>query len=279
MRNEAESGSLALRLTGSPRPASCHGLLRPRGLGYLLNGQLQGKLLSGYEISQAYPGTPERLQFMVFGLGGLAGVLQFVETPLAIDPVMSGLLGQVRLLAKRRPAHMRQTIEVGSKRTEHGEFPERWSRHRFELGAGQLRIIHVTGIGSVGLRQLPPEEFENPVLVVVAQLLEIPERHKVKLMPRQLLRHAPENFLKQPSPVFLLYSKRLSLLLPLGLLLRRQTDRARSVRLALPVGANVELSAACLPSTMIAAVVVGVVRHKVCKGIRKERRLKTPEVI
>ena len=30
----------------------------PRGLGYLLNGQLQGKLLSAYKISQAFPGTP-----------------------------------------------------------------------------------------------------------------------------------------------------------------------------------------------------------------------------
>jgi hypothetical protein len=30
----------------------------PRGLRYLLNGQLQGKLLSAYEISQAFPGAP-----------------------------------------------------------------------------------------------------------------------------------------------------------------------------------------------------------------------------
>ncbi|MGA2611563.1 MAG: hypothetical protein ABSH01_29305, partial [Terriglobia bacterium] len=30
----------------------------PRWLGYLLNGQLQGKLLSAYKISQAFPGTP-----------------------------------------------------------------------------------------------------------------------------------------------------------------------------------------------------------------------------
>ena len=30
----------------------------PRSLGYLLNGQLQGKLLSAYKISQAYPGAP-----------------------------------------------------------------------------------------------------------------------------------------------------------------------------------------------------------------------------
>ena len=30
----------------------------PRSLGYLLNGQLQGKLLSAYKISQAFPGTP-----------------------------------------------------------------------------------------------------------------------------------------------------------------------------------------------------------------------------
>src|SRR5208282_3684182 len=30
----------------------------PRGLGYLLNGQLQGKLLSAYKISQASPGAP-----------------------------------------------------------------------------------------------------------------------------------------------------------------------------------------------------------------------------
>ncbi|MGA2611053.1 MAG: hypothetical protein ABSH01_26705, partial [Terriglobia bacterium] len=29
-----------------------------RWLGYLLNGQLQGKLLSAYKISQAFPGTP-----------------------------------------------------------------------------------------------------------------------------------------------------------------------------------------------------------------------------
>ncbi|MGD0126799.1 MAG: hypothetical protein ABSF46_15660, partial [Terriglobia bacterium] len=32
----------------------------PRSLGYLLNGQLQGKLLSAYKISQAYPGTPPK---------------------------------------------------------------------------------------------------------------------------------------------------------------------------------------------------------------------------
>ncbi len=30
----------------------------PRGLRYLLNGQLQGKLLSAYKISQTFPGTP-----------------------------------------------------------------------------------------------------------------------------------------------------------------------------------------------------------------------------
>ena len=30
----------------------------PRGLGYLLNGQLQGRLLSAYKISQAFPGVP-----------------------------------------------------------------------------------------------------------------------------------------------------------------------------------------------------------------------------
>ena len=29
-----------------------------RSLGYLSNGQLQGKLLSAYKISQALPGTP-----------------------------------------------------------------------------------------------------------------------------------------------------------------------------------------------------------------------------
>jgi hypothetical protein len=29
-----------------------------RSLGYLPNGQLQGKLLSAHEISQAFPGTP-----------------------------------------------------------------------------------------------------------------------------------------------------------------------------------------------------------------------------
>jgi hypothetical protein len=31
---------------------------RSRSIGYLLNGQLQGKLLSAYKISQAFPGTP-----------------------------------------------------------------------------------------------------------------------------------------------------------------------------------------------------------------------------
>jgi hypothetical protein len=31
----------------------------PRWLGYLLNGQLQGKLLSAYKISQAAPGAPD----------------------------------------------------------------------------------------------------------------------------------------------------------------------------------------------------------------------------
>jgi hypothetical protein len=32
-----------------------------------------------------------------------------------------------------------------------------------ELGSGQLRVIHLTGVGAVALGQLPPEELENPV--------------------------------------------------------------------------------------------------------------------
>src|SRR5208282_1348137 len=43
----------------------------PRGLGYLLNGQLQGKLLSAYKISQAFPGAPYTDSY-VCALHGLA---------------------------------------------------------------------------------------------------------------------------------------------------------------------------------------------------------------
>ncbi len=57
--NGAVSGSLALRLAGSPPRASPAELLPPTPpVGYLLNEQLQGKLLSAYKISQAYPGAP-----------------------------------------------------------------------------------------------------------------------------------------------------------------------------------------------------------------------------
>ncbi len=43
-----------VRLPGLRRRNCSH----PRPVGYLLNEQLQGKLLSAYKISQAYPGAP-----------------------------------------------------------------------------------------------------------------------------------------------------------------------------------------------------------------------------
>src|ERR1017187_9216414 len=57
--NEAESGSLALRLACSPMPS-----LRqidfsiPRLLGYMFEQAIYIELLSVHKISQAYPGTP-----------------------------------------------------------------------------------------------------------------------------------------------------------------------------------------------------------------------------
>ena len=67
LHNEAESSSLALRLTSSPlqgfvsriTPAhACRATCR--------TGNLQGELLSVHKISQAYPGTPERAQLCDF---------------------------------------------------------------------------------------------------------------------------------------------------------------------------------------------------------------------
>ena len=59
LRNEAESGSLALRLASLPCKASQRDHHFPRLLGYLPNRQLQDKLLSAYEISQAFPGASQ----------------------------------------------------------------------------------------------------------------------------------------------------------------------------------------------------------------------------
>jgi hypothetical protein len=39
--------------------ASLHGLLRAALVGYMLNGQLHGELLSSHKISQASPGAPD----------------------------------------------------------------------------------------------------------------------------------------------------------------------------------------------------------------------------
>ena len=55
--NGAVSGSLALRLAGSPPRASAVDS-HSRLVGYLSNEPLQGKLLSAYKISQACPGAP-----------------------------------------------------------------------------------------------------------------------------------------------------------------------------------------------------------------------------
>jgi hypothetical protein len=59
LRNEADPGSLSLRLACLPPKASWSGSLR-NTLGQLLAERYwQGKLLSAYKVSQAYPGTPE----------------------------------------------------------------------------------------------------------------------------------------------------------------------------------------------------------------------------
>ena len=56
---EAESGSLALRLAGSPPDASPAGLLHPALVRlHVRTGNLHGELLSVHKISQAYPGIP-----------------------------------------------------------------------------------------------------------------------------------------------------------------------------------------------------------------------------
>ncbi|MGD0128079.1 MAG: hypothetical protein ABSF46_22180, partial [Terriglobia bacterium] len=53
----------------------------PRSLGYLLNGQLQGKLLSAYKISQAYPGTPPKGRPSRAQAGGLGTEVVFRLEP------------------------------------------------------------------------------------------------------------------------------------------------------------------------------------------------------
>jgi hypothetical protein len=60
--NEAVSGSLLLRLACSPPRASWHGSLRDTPGQLLAERYWQGKLLSAYKVSQAYPGTPERTE-------------------------------------------------------------------------------------------------------------------------------------------------------------------------------------------------------------------------
>src|ERR1019366_8353090 len=60
LRNEAESGSLALRLACSPHKFPPDGLLHPTlASATCRTGNLHGELLSVHKISQAYPGAPE----------------------------------------------------------------------------------------------------------------------------------------------------------------------------------------------------------------------------
>src|ERR1035441_4188438 len=63
LRNEAESGSLALRLACSPYKFPPDGLLHPTlASATCRTGNLHGELLSVHKISQAYPGAPETLR-------------------------------------------------------------------------------------------------------------------------------------------------------------------------------------------------------------------------
>lgn len=56
----------------------------PRGFGYLLNGQLQGKLLAAYKISQAYPGAPYIALFAMCAVTeALQGGLRRIGNPLS----------------------------------------------------------------------------------------------------------------------------------------------------------------------------------------------------
>src|ERR1035441_1342460 len=60
LRNEAESGPLALRLACSPHKFPPDGLLHPTlASATCRTGNLHGELLSVHKISQAYPGAPE----------------------------------------------------------------------------------------------------------------------------------------------------------------------------------------------------------------------------
>jgi len=57
--NEAESGSLALRLTCSPHEASPVRFSNGARLAICSMGNSQNELLSVHKISQAWPGAPE----------------------------------------------------------------------------------------------------------------------------------------------------------------------------------------------------------------------------
>ena len=74
---EAESGSLALRLTGSP-PESAGPITGTRARSATCRtGNSHGELLSVHKIRQAYPGTPEqqsRNQSRTRGFGAVRGI-------------------------------------------------------------------------------------------------------------------------------------------------------------------------------------------------------------
>jgi hypothetical protein len=72
--NEAESGSLALRLAPLPHEASPDRVAPSRARSATCQtGNFQGELLSAHKIGQALPGTPG-----LTGLSGLSGFFRFI---------------------------------------------------------------------------------------------------------------------------------------------------------------------------------------------------------
>jgi len=79
--NEAEPGSLALRLTLSPHKASPDRVTPSRARSATCQtGNLQGELLSVHKIGQALPGAP--------GFTGLFNVCLFLMKRQTINPLM-----------------------------------------------------------------------------------------------------------------------------------------------------------------------------------------------
>lgn len=112
------------------------------------------------------------------------------ENPFGVDLIVRGFLGKFRVLWKRRAGNVRRAIQVRGQRARHEELPDFSRGHGLQFRTCQLRIICITPGIRFRLFFLPREELENPVLAVVSQLVKVPERHQVQLVPGEFSRNS-----------------------------------------------------------------------------------------